>query len=108
MMADVITMGEMLIDFVPQKKGVSLRENDGFLREPGGAPANVAVGISKLGGSSVFLGKVGNDLFGEFLINTLADAGVDISYVIKTDEAKTALAFVILDEEGERDFVFLS
>ncbi|MFW5980829.1 MAG: PfkB family carbohydrate kinase [Halanaerobiaceae bacterium] len=105
-MADVITMGEMLIDFVPMKKGVPLDENKGFYREPGGAPANVAVGVSRLGESAKFLGKLGKDAFGNFLIRVLEENGVETSDIIQTDEAKTALAFVTLDERGDRDFIF--
>lgn len=54
----VVCFGEMLIDFVPTVKGVSLAEAPAFVKAPGGAPANVAVGISRLGGSSAFIGKV--------------------------------------------------
>ncbi|MFW5999376.1 MAG: carbohydrate kinase family protein [Halanaerobiaceae bacterium] len=105
-MTKVITMGEMLIDFVPRVKGVSLEDNDSFLRRPGGAPANVAVGTARLGAETVFLGKVGNDAFGNFLIATLEDCGVNTEYILQTTEANTCLAFVILDESGDRDFVF--
>jgi len=106
MSLDVITMGEMLIDFVPLKKGLSLKENEGFLRMPGGAPANVAVGVAKLGLKSAFFGKVGKDPFGGLLIDTLADNGVETKAIIQTEEAKTTLAFVTLDETGDRDFTF--
>jgi len=106
MSLDVITMGEMLIDFVPLKKGLSLKNNEGFLRMPGGAPANVAVGVAKLGLKSAFFGKVGKDPFGGLLIDTLADNGVETKAIIQTEEAKTTLAFVTLDEIGDRDFTF--
>lgn len=105
-MSDVITMGEMLIDFVPMEKGVPLRQNKGFYREPGGAPANVAVGVARLGGKAKFLGKLGRDSFGDFLIEILKKNNVNIEDVVQTKEAKTALAFVTLDEKGERDFIF--
>ena len=105
-MAEVLTMGEMLIDFVPMKKGVPLDENKGFYREPGGAPANVAVGVSRLGVNSGFLGKVGEDAFGNFLIRVLEENQVNTSWIVQTEEAKTALAFVTLDETGDRDFIF--
>ncbi|MFW5988110.1 MAG: carbohydrate kinase family protein [bacterium] len=105
-MAEVITMGEMLIDFVPMKKGVPLDENRGFYQEPGGAPANVAVGVCRLGKSAKFLGKLGQDVFGDFLIKILKQNKVDTSDIIQTKEAKTALAFVTLDESGDRDFIF--
>lgn len=106
MTADIITMGEMLIDFVPLKKGLPLKDNEGFLRMPGGAPANVAVGVAKLGAKSAFFGKVGDDPFGHLLIDTLAEYGVDTSNIITTDDTKTTLAFVTLDETGDRDFTF--
>lgn len=54
----IVSFGEMLIDFVPDTSGVSLAESNGFLKAPGGAPANVACAISKLGGKSAFIGKV--------------------------------------------------
>lgn len=54
----VVCFGEMLIDFVPTVNGLSLAESPAFKKAPGGAPANVAVGIARLGGSSAFIGKV--------------------------------------------------
>lgn len=54
----IVSFGEMLIDFVPDTSGVSLAESTGFLKAPGGAPANVACAITKLGGKSAFIGKV--------------------------------------------------
>lgn len=59
----VVCFGEMLIDFVPTTSGLSLAEAPAFKKAPGGAPANVAVGIARLGGSSAFIGKV---LFGTY------------------------------------------
>jgi fructokinase len=66
-MADVVTFGEMLIDFVPAVAGKNLIDTPAFKKAPGGAPANVAVGLARLGVSSAFLGKVGEDAFGRFL-----------------------------------------
>lgn len=57
-MASIVSFGEMLIDFVPDEAGVSLAESSGFVKAPGGAPANVACAIAKLGGTSAFIGKV--------------------------------------------------
>lgn len=105
-MGTVITLGEMLIDFVPEVNGQALEEVPSFKKAPGGAPANVAAAVARLGGNSRFLGKVGADPFGDFLISTLADTGVDTGRIYRTDEAKTALAFVSLKEDGERDFLF--
>jgi fructokinase len=103
---DVICMGELLIDFVPTQSGVSLVQAPAFKKAPGGAPANVAVGLAKLGVKSGFMGKVGDDDFGRFLAQTLADNGVDITALVFSDVARTALAFVSLTAEGERDFMF--
>ena len=105
-MTDVVCLGELLIDFVPTISGVSLIEAPGFKKAPGGAPANVAAGLAKLGLSAAFLGKVGDDAFGQFLKQTLDDVGVDTQGVVFSHEARTALAFVSLQTDGERDFMF--
>lgn len=105
-MADVVCMGELLIDFVPTESGVSLENASAFKKAPGGAPANVAVGLSRLGVSSAFMGKVGDDDFGSFLARTLEKNEVDITPLIFSKEARTALAFVSLTTDGERDFMF--
>jgi fructokinase len=105
-MVDVITLGELLIDFVPTVSGVSLTEAPAFKKAPGGAPANVAAGLAKLGVSCAFLGKVGQDAFGEFLKMTLIDVGVNTNGLVFSHEARTALAFVSLQVDGEREFMF--
>ncbi len=105
-MPDVVTLGELLIDFVPTVSGVTLIEAPAFKKAPGGAPANVAAGLAKLGVSCAFLGKVGEDAFGQFLKGTLEDVGVDTSGLIFSKEARTALAFVSLRADGEREFMF--
>jgi fructokinase len=105
-MVDVVTLGELLIDFVSTVSDVSLRVAPAFEKASGGAPANVAVGLARLGVSSGFIGKVGNDDFGQFLAQTLQDNGVDISALQFSDEARTMLAFVSLQADGERDFMF--
>ena len=105
-MIDAITLGELLIDFVPTVSGVTLIEAPAFKKAPGGAPANVAAGLAKLGIRSGFMGKVGDDAFGHFLAQTLADAGVDTSALRFSAEARTALAFVSLRADGEREFMF--
>ncbi|GAV61841.1 PfkB domain-containing protein [Cephalotus follicularis] len=102
----VVCFGEMLIDFVPTVSGVSLAEAPAFKKAPGGAPANVAVGISRLGGSSAFIGKVGDDEFGYMLANILKQNDVDNSGVRFDHNARTALAFVTLRADGEREFLF--
>ena len=105
-MADVVTLGELLIDFVPTRSGVSLIEAPAFKKAPGGAPANVAAGLVKLGSTCAFLGKIGDDAFGQFLKATLDEAGVDTSGLIFSKSARTALAFVSLRADGEREFMF--
>lgn len=101
-----ICLGELLIDFVSTVNGVTLRDAPGFEKAPGGAPANVAVGLSKLGIETYFTGKIGKDAFGDFLRTTLEKFGVNTTYLTASTRAKTTLAFVSLTEEGERDFVF--
>ncbi len=103
---DVVTCGELLIDFVATKSGVTLAQASTFLKALGGAPANVAVGIARLGYSAGFMGQVGNDEFGHFLADTLRDYGVDTTALQFSTQARTALAFVSLLADGERDFMF--
>jgi fructokinase len=105
-MADVVCMGELLIDFVSTESGVSLVDAPAFKKAAGGAPANVAVGLSRLGVPSAFMGKVGDDEFGRFLAQTLEENGVDTMPLVFSKDARTALAFVSLAADGERDFMF--
>ncbi len=105
-MPDAIALGELLIDFVPTVSGVSLGQAPVFQKAAGGAPGNVAVGLTRLGVRAGFMGKVGDDPFGHFLADTLTGVGVDISRLRFTREAYTGLAFVSLGAGGERDFLF--
>jgi len=105
-MPDVVCLGEALIDFIALEAGVSLMEVSGFKKAPGGAPANVAAGLSKLGNPSAFVGKVGDDAFGRFLAKTFADNGVDTSRMLFDRETRTGLAFVSLTAEGVPEFMF--
>lgn len=105
-MPQFISLGEVLIDFVSTEAGVTLQQSLGFHKRLGGAPANVALGVARLGESSGFLGKVGRDEFGKFLESQLKDSGVDVSQIRFTSEARTTLAFVSVTKTGERDFVF--
>jgi fructokinase len=105
-MADAICLGELLIDFVPTVTGTTLIDAPAFRKAPGGAPANVAVGLARLGVPSAFMGKVGDDPFGRFLASTLAEAGVDTAPLRYSSKARTALAFVSLRADGEREFMF--
>ncbi|HEY0523073.1 MAG TPA: PfkB family carbohydrate kinase [Stellaceae bacterium] len=105
-MADVVAFGELLIDFVPTVTGQDLASAEAFKKAAGGAPANVAAGLARLGVSSAFMGMVGEDGFGRFLADTLRRAGVDVSPLRFTARARTALAFVSLRADGEREFLF--
>ena len=105
-MPKVFAIGEALIDFIPGEKGVALKEVSTFHKQLGGAPANVACAIAKLGGKSAFIGKLAADPFGEFIATSLQQVGVDTSYISWTDQAKTMLAFVSLKIDGDRDFSF--
>lgn len=105
-MGRIFTIGEALIDFIPIEKSILEADQEGFIKMPGGAPANVAVAAAKLGAQAYFIGKLGKDAFGHFLEDTLKANGVNTDFIFKTEEAKTALAFVSLDKNGERDFSF--
>ncbi|PEA55161.1 carbohydrate kinase [Bacillus pseudomycoides] len=102
-MKRVFCIGELLIDFVC--RDTNLINGVRFEKKAGGAPANVAAAITKLGGKDTFMGQVGNDPFGDFLEKTLQEANVDTSMLMK--EKQTTLAFVSLDPHGERDFTFM-
>ncbi|KAE8684663.1 putative fructokinase-6 [Hibiscus syriacus] len=102
----VVCFGEMLIDFVPTISGLSLADAPAFKEAPGGAPANVAVGIARLSGSSVFIGKVGEDEFGYMLANILKENNVNSEGMRFDPGARTALAIVTLRSDGEREFMF--
>ena len=102
----IICFGELLIDFVTTVNGVSLADAPAFKKAPGGAPANVAAGLAKLGHNAAFLGKVGDDEFGRMLAAVLDEAGVDTSLMSFDTNARTALAFVTLKANGEREFMF--
>ncbi|KAJ8761714.1 hypothetical protein K2173_004523 [Erythroxylum novogranatense] len=102
----VVCFGEMLIDFVPTISGLSLADAPAFEKAPGGAPANVAVGIARLDGSSAFIGKVGEDEFGYMLADILKENNVNNEGMRFDPAARTALAFVTLRSDGEREFMF--
>lgn len=104
--SSVCCVGELLIDMFCTDVDVSLKDGSEFRKMAGGAPANVAATISTLGGNSSFVGKVGNDAFGEFLIETLESFKVDTSMVKMDDRLATTMAFVSLTADGERDFQF--
>lgn len=103
-MHDVVALGELLIDFTPA--GLSPTGNVLFERNPGGAPANVLSAVSKLGGTAAFIGKVGNDQFGHFLQQVLHSNKIETKGLRFSETEHTTLAFVHLDERGDRSFSF--
>ena len=107
-MKKITCFGEALIDFL--NTGQSMEgplSIPQFRQFPGGAPANVAVAIGKLGGNARFIGQVGNDKFGHFIKAALQEYSVDTRLLSLHPNASTALAFVFLDNEGERSFEFM-
>jgi fructokinase len=103
-MPGLCSIGELLIDFTPA--GVSPAGNALFERNPGGGPANLAVGASMLGLKASFMGKVGNDAFGRFLKETLESKDVDTRGLVMSETVNTTLAFVHLKPDGDRSFSF--
>ncbi len=97
-------VGQMLIDFLPlpgELHGLPV-----YQPHPGGAEANAAVALARLGGSARFAGKLSEDHFGRLLLRVLQENGVDTRYVPTTGAGNTALALVTLREQGQRDFTF--
>ena len=103
-MFSVSALGELLIDFTDA--GTSAGGQRLFERNPGGAPANVLVALERLGHKTAFLGKVGQDMHGEFLRATLEEQGIDTTGLVTDPDAFTTLAFVALAPNGEREFSF--
>jgi len=103
-MIDVVALGELLIDFT--MTGVDADGYPAMAAHPGGAPANFLAALAKFGKKTALLGKVGNDKFGRLLTGTLESAGIDASGLIMADDVFTTLAFVTLDETGDREFSF--
>ncbi|AZB44747.1 carbohydrate kinase [Bacillus sp. FJAT-42376] len=105
-MKKVYCVGETLIDFIPMQKNRALKDVGGFEKAAGGAPMNAAIAVAKYGGHSVMLTKMAQDHFGDFLLDVMSANGVDVSHIVRTDEGETGLAFVSVDEDGERSFTF--
>ena len=103
-MFSVTALGELLIDFTDA--GVSANGMKVFERNPGGAPANVLVALERLGHKTAFIGKVGTDMHGQFLRQVLIDNGINVEGLICDPDFFTTLAFVALDEKGDRSFSF--
>ncbi|HEY4292423.1 carbohydrate kinase [Luteibacter sp.] len=104
-MSSILCFGEALIDFHAQPQG-GAGQPPAFVPFAGGAPANVAVAAARLGGNARFAGMLARDMFGDFLLKSLTELGVGTEDVARTDEARTALAFVAHDDKGDRSFSF--
>lgn len=101
---DVVALGELLIDFT--ESGLSEQGNVLFEANPGGAPCNVLTMLKKLGRSCAFVGKVGDDMFGQQLRTVAEDAGICMEYLATDEDVRTTLAFVKKLPNGDRDFSF--
>lgn len=99
-MFDIVGLGELLIDFAPAGERL-------YQANAGGAPANVVAAAAKLGKKTAYIAMVGSDDFGNMLAGDIAAAGVDVSGLRRTEKACTTLAFVSLDEHGDRSFTFV-
>ncbi len=103
-MYDVVALGELLIDFA-----AAGADETGFpvlAAHPGGAPGNFLAALSAYGCKTAMVGKVGDDAFGRLLVDALGRAGISTDGVVTDKSVFTTLAFVTLDERGERDFSF--
>jgi len=105
-MRRVVTVGEMLIDFTAFEDNTSVMQASAFKRHPGGAPANVAVAVSRLGQPAAFAGCVGDDPFGRYLIETLEAFGVEADQTFQVPGVHTSLAFVAR-KDGDPDYFFV-
>lgn len=103
---DVVSLGEILIDMFPVEIGRKLSDVSAFYPKPGGACANVAVGVSRLGKHSAFIGKVGNDPFGYSLVNALKENGVETRCMKMDEKIRTSLAFIAMPDENSAEFIF--
>ncbi|MGL4733661.1 MAG: aminoimidazole riboside kinase [Enterovibrio sp.] len=100
MKAKIWVLGDAVVDLLPEDGGR-------LLQCPGGAPANVAVGVARLGGDSAFIGRVGNDPFGRFMQKTLEKEQVNTKYMLLDEDHRTSTVVVDLNDEGERSFTFM-
>ena len=105
-MNKLLAIGEALIDMLPEQVNVGVAEVDSFQPSVGGAPANVCGAFVKLGGQAEMITQLGDDPFGDKIVSEFERFGIGKSYVKRTSEANTALAFVALKEDGNREFSF--
>ncbi len=97
-MSKVVCMGECLVDNMPSKGG--------YVMQVGGAPLNVACAVSRLGGEGYFLGKLGGDSASDFLLDEIVKMHLDTRYIVRDKSLSTAMAYISLDENGDRSFTF--
>ncbi|MEJ7841812.1 MAG: carbohydrate kinase [Rubrobacter sp.] len=104
-MGKIVTLGEVVSDIY---RGEEISDVElGLVARPGGAPANVAVAASRLGSEAAFIGGVGQDLFGDFILRALESEGVETAGVRRQKQpTRTSLAFVEISEDGDREFTF--
>jgi fructokinase len=101
----IVTLGEVVADVY--REDMPSEVEMPFTARPGGAPANVAVAVAKLGAEAAFVGRLGEDLFGEFILRALEAVGVDTSAILRQPPpTRTTLAFVEVSEDGDREFTF--
>lgn len=105
-MKKLIAIGEALIDFIPTESGKKIKEVEGFKPAVGGAPANVCGAFTKLGGKSQMITQLGQDPFGDKIVDEFKMHNIGCDYVFRTTQANTSLAFVALDENKNREFSF--
>jgi fructokinase len=103
---DVVCLGELLVDLFPAEQGKRLAEVSAFRPKPGGAPANVAVSLARLGMNSAFVGKVGDDAFGHHLAQVMVHEGVETRGMRFDDVARTTLAFIASPDPHTAEFLF--
>ena len=101
---DIVALGELLIDFT--HVGADADGYPTMAAHPGGAVANFLAAAAKFGGKTALMGKVGDDAFGKLLLDTLTKAGIDTRCMVVDETVFTTLAFVTLDESGDRSFSF--
>lgn len=105
-MRKLVSIGEALIDFIPQETGCAIKDVEGFSGKVGGAPLNVCGAYTALGGQSQMITQLGQDPFGDKIQEEAQRYRIGTSYFLRTSEANTALAFVSLREDGNREFSF--
>ena len=104
-MSKVVCFGELLVDMVGQS-GFGLQDTPSFLKVPGGAPANVAVGLARLGVEAEFVGQVGDDPFGNWLRQIMQQENVGVEHLGRSESARTTLAFIATRLDGRKEISF--